>query len=79
MRMKTSAQRKSANLTIDASLVAEAQALSINLSRSAEEGIRKAVAVEKAHRWKEQNTAAIDDGNHWVEKNGLPLAKHRMF
>lgn len=79
MRMKTSPQRKSANLTLDASLVAEAQALAINLSRSAEEGIRKAVALERARLWREENAAAIEDGNLWVDKNGLPLAKHRMF
>jgi antitoxin CcdA len=77
--MKTNTQRKSANLSLDVSLVAEAQALAINLSRSAEEGIRKAIASEKARRWKEENAAAIEDGNLWVEKNGLPLAKHRMF
>ena len=79
MRMKNNAQRKSANLSLDPFLVAEAQALAINLSRSAEDGIRKAVASEKARRWKEENAAAIDDGNRWVEENGLPLAKYRMF
>ncbi|MGB8818341.1 MAG: type II toxin-antitoxin system CcdA family antitoxin [Rhizobiaceae bacterium] len=66
-------------MTIDSDLIAEAQSLSVNLSRSAEEGIRKAVAAAKSMRWKEENASAIEDANAWVGRNGLPLAKHRVF
>lgn len=30
-------------------------------------------------RWIEENSKAIESMNDFVEKNGLPLAKHRLF
>jgi antitoxin CcdA len=71
--------RKATNLSLDAALVDDARALDVNLSRAAEEGLRKAVAAEKGRRWLEENRAAIDAWNGWVEKNGLPLAQYRQF
>lgn len=29
--------------------------------------------------WQEENAEAIRSSNEWVEKNGLPLEKHRPF
>jgi hypothetical protein len=29
--------------------------------------------------WLEENRLAIQASNNWVEKYGLPLAKHRQF
>lgn len=71
--------RRPTNLSINPSLMEEAKALSINASRAAEEGIARAVSEEKSRRWKEENREAIEDWNKWVEENGLPLARHRMF
>ena len=71
--------RKSVNLTIRADLLAEAKALSMNISRLAETGIEKAVSEERDRRWKEENREAIDSSNAYVEKHGLPLAKYRLF
>jgi antitoxin CcdA len=51
----------------------------VNISRAAEEGIAKAVADEKARRWLEENKAALEQWNKYVEQNGLPLAKYRLF
>ena len=34
---------------------------------------------EEGKRWLEENAEAIKEWNEWVEKNGLPLAKYRMF
>ncbi|EAB6718159.1 post-segregation antitoxin CcdA [Salmonella enterica subsp. enterica serovar Enteritidis] len=71
--------RKSTNLTLDANLVAEARDMKINMSQAAEEGIAKAVAVEKARLWKEENREAIESWNRHFEEHGLPLAKFRQF
>ena len=71
--------RKSANLSLDAELIREGRELGLNLSRAAEEGIASAVKAEKERRWREENAEAIASSNRWVEKNGLPLARHRMF
>lgn len=33
----------------------------------------------QAQRWLEENADAIRQWNEWVEKNGLPLDRHRQF
>lgn len=71
--------RRPSNLSLDADLVAQAKELDINLSRAAESGIARAVADEKARRWKIENAEAIREFNEWVETNELPLAQYRQF
>ena len=68
-------QRRPVNVTIDESLVEDAKAQGVNLSNAAEDGVRKALA----DKWLEDNAEAIKSINEWVEKNGLPLEKYRMF
>jgi post-segregation antitoxin (ccd killing protein) len=34
---------------------------------------------EQGRKWLEENAEAIKSINEWVEKNGLPLEKYRMF
>lgn len=72
-------QRKATNLSLDQALIAEAKELEINVSRVAEEAIADAVRAEKNRRWKEENREAMESSNEWVRKNGLPLAKYRLF
>lgn len=72
-------QRKAINLSIDQKLIVEAKELDLNVSRLAEEGIAAAVREEKSRRWKEENRAAVEGWNEWVQENGLPLAKYRQF
>ena len=71
--------RRSANLSIEADVLEEARALNVNLSKAAQDGIRRAIALEKARKWKEENADAIRSSNEYVEKYGLPLEKYRMF
>jgi len=33
----------------------------------------------EGRKWLEENSEAIKSINEWVEKNGLPLEKYRMF
>ena len=73
------AARKAANLSIDASVLADAKSLDINVSRAAEAGISEAVRAEKGRRWLEENREALESSNAWVEKNGLPLSRYRQF
>ncbi len=67
------------NLSIDSALLAEARRFDINLSKAAESGISQAIRNARATRWKEENQAALDSSNAYVEANGLPLAKYRQF
>ncbi|TIS50726.1 MAG: post-segregation antitoxin CcdA [Mesorhizobium sp.] len=72
-------QRKSVNTSIDSRLIEEAKALGINMSRAAEQGIAKAISAEKTRRWQEENKKALESSNDYVKRNGLPLAKYRLF
>jgi antitoxin CcdA len=71
--------RRATNLSIDADLLDTARSLDINLSRAAEVGIARAVSKRQAKEWLEENATAIEEWNRYVEKNGLPLARHRQF
>ena len=71
--------RKAANLSLDVSLLSEARALGINLSRAAENGLRVAVRTAKAEAWQRENARAILGFNVWVDENELPLRAYRDF
>ncbi|MBX9453502.1 MAG: type II toxin-antitoxin system CcdA family antitoxin [Mesorhizobium sp.] len=79
MKNEAPSIRKAANLSIDAHVLAEAKALSVNISRAAEAGISDAVRQEKERRWKEENRGALESWNRWVEENGIPLSEYRQF
>lgn len=71
--------KRAANLTVDTALLDEARGLGINLSATFEASLRKAVRKEKAAQWLEDNRAALQSSNEWVETHGLPLEKYREF
>ena len=75
----SSSKRKSVNLSIDSELVANAKAMGINLSQTCEAALGAALKKEREERWIKENWDAIQSTNAWVEKNGLPLAKYRVF
>jgi antitoxin CcdA len=77
--MENTQHRKSANLTLDAQLIAEAKAMKVNLSRAAEDGIRNALAKQREALWKVENQSALKSSNDFVDAFGLPLAGHRKF
>ncbi len=67
------------NVTLDQALVDEARSLGVSISQVANQGLAAAVKKARGERWLEENRAALDSYNQWVEKNGIPLAKYRMF
>lgn len=71
--------KRATNLTVDPELLDEARALKINLSATFEASLRDAVRKQKAAAWLEENRAALDGYNAWIEKNGLPLEQYRQF
>ena len=75
----SSSKRKSVNLSIDSELVANAKAMGINLSQTCEAALGAALKKEREEQWIKENWDAIQSTNTWVEKNGLPLAKYRVF
>lgn len=71
--------RKATNVSLDTAIVAEARRLGINISRACEDGLSRQIAEERGRIWREENAAAMDAVNTWVEKHGVPLAKYRQF
>ncbi len=79
MTSETLPARKATNITLDAELLDKARSLRINISQASEEGVARAVAAKQAAQWLEENQAALDSSNTYVERNGLPLGMHRNF
>ncbi|PCI41392.1 MAG: post-segregation antitoxin CcdA [Rhodospirillaceae bacterium] len=73
------ALKKPTNLSLDRSLLIEAKTLNVNLSQAAEAGLRQEIAKTKTKLWKENNAAALNSSNQWVEAHGLPLDRYRQF
>jgi len=73
------ARRRSANISLDPQLVADARSLGINISRACEAGLRAQIKKAREEHWLAENRAAMDSWNDYVEENGLPLARFRCF
>lgn len=71
--------RKPANVSLPEDLVAAAKELNVNMSQACEQGLRQAVSKARSHKWVEENMAAIEYWNRYVDEHGLPLAKYRQF
>ncbi|MFN3508997.1 MAG: type II toxin-antitoxin system CcdA family antitoxin [Allorhizobium sp.] len=71
--------RKPQDLTVSEALVAEAEALGLDIAGAAEQGIARAIKAKKERRWKIENADAIKADIEYVAKHGLPLAKYRQF
>lgn len=74
-----SGRKRATNVSLDRQLLEEARALKINISQAAEKGLSLQIAEERAKKWREENKAAIESSNAYVEKYGLPLARYRQF
>jgi antitoxin CcdA len=83
MRMRqdsiASGKRKPVNLSLDSGVVEAAREVGINLSQICEAALKAAAKAERERKWIEDNRAAMEASNAWVEKHGLPLAKYRQF
>jgi len=71
--------KKATNISLDGQLLDEAKQLGVNVSRACEDGLVARVRELKGKQWLEENREALLSSNEYVEKYGLPLARHRMF
>jgi antitoxin CcdA len=62
-----------------APFVDEARALGLDPEAITAKALAQAVREEKERRWQEDNKETIASWNDWIERNGVPLAKYRMF
>lgn len=72
-------RRRATNITLDASLIAEAKAAGINISQACENGLTRELKAAREAQWLAENKAALEGWNTWVEENGIPLEEYRMF
>jgi len=78
-RLPERCPRKAANVSLPEDLIAAAKELKVNMSQACEHGLRQAVSKARSEKWIEENWAAIESSNAYVEKHGLPLARYRQF
>ncbi len=71
--------RRPTNVSLAADLIEEAKSLDINISQACEKGLAAEVKKARGDKWIEENWEAIQFWNRYVEENGLPLARYRMF
>jgi antitoxin CcdA len=78
-RLTTNPRKRATNVSLDADLLSEAKELGVNISRACDRGLALQIAEERGKRWLEENKAAIESSNDYVERHGVPLARHRRF
>lgn len=79
MAAKAPKQRRATNVSLPSDLIEEARRLSINISQACEQGLEQQVKQSRADAWIDENRAAIDFWNRYIEEQGLPLEKYRQF
>lgn len=73
------APKRATNVSLNQEKLALAKTLKVNVSNAAEHGLELAIKKKLADQWLQENKAALDSSNEYVEKHGLPLAKYRQF
>jgi antitoxin CcdA len=73
----SSAPRRSTSLTLNRKLLDEGRELGVNVPRAAEDGVARAIRAARARRWREENAAAMDDYNRFIDAHGVPLSEFR--
>ncbi len=73
------APKRATNVSLNADLVEKAKARGINLSNACEDGLERALGKALAEEWKRENAENFALANDYVERHGLPLARHRQF
>lgn len=64
-------RKRAVNLFVDVELLDEARRLRINLSETLERRLRSLVKAEQEKRWLEENRAAIESINSFIDRHGL--------
>jgi antitoxin CcdA len=73
------APKRPTNLTLNAKVLDLARELGMNVSQTVDALLADEVRKRYWKRWNEENKEAIAHYNQRIEREGLPLAKHRSF
>ena len=72
-------RKRSVNVSIRADLADEAKAFGTNMSALLEQAIEDAHRTLRQKKWRDDNRAAIEAWNAWVEENGVPFEDLRPW
>ncbi len=73
------ASRHATNITLPETLLREARAMDISISKACERGLIAAVAEKRREQCLAENRGAISAWNEFASTNELPLAGYRQF
>lgn len=71
--------KKSANLSINSQLLAEAKQLNINLSATFESALEAEVKARRSTKWLEENEVGLQALNDFVDEHGMFNHKGRIW
>lgn len=69
--VKNRGNKRPANVSVDAQVLAAAKAMNINLSAVLEEALRQRLREERRRHFERESRAAIESYNRFIEENGL--------
>lgn len=73
------APKKPTNLSVNSDLLSKTRAMNINLSATLEQALSKELAQVEAAKWAQDNKAAINAYNNFVEEHGCFGDEFREF
>ena len=77
--MARTSQRVRANVTVDAELLAEAEALGVSLSGTLDAALRQKLRAARREAFLRENADAYADARRRVEEDGLLLGAYRRW
>lgn len=72
-------RKRSVNLSIRAELADEAKGFGTNMSALLEAALEDAHRDLRRQKWRDENRAAIEAWNAWIEENGVPFEELRPW
>jgi antitoxin CcdA len=78
-RSLSDAAKRPVNLSLDSKVLDEARELGMNLSATVDALLAEEVERRYWQRWRKENREAIEHYNARIEREGIPLARHRTF
>ena len=76
---RSNRSKKAVNVSIDATLLAEAKEFGTNVSSVLERALKLELKTHRMNKWREANRAAIEEHNKFIKKHGLLSDDWRKF
>lgn len=71
--------KRAVNVSVRQDLIAEAKEFGTNISAVLERALEAEHREHKRQQWRQENAAAIQKLNLWVEENGVPFEELRPW